>query len=103
MAGEYRWHLLNENRESLRQQIVEFLGGVCVTCGTTEELEFHHKYGNTWQSNKLGSYQRLLKYKEEAEAGLLELLCDEHHTGPNWKHPDECFCPMCRERSEPDF
>lgn len=107
MAGENRWHLMAAYRKHRKLRLIAKLGGKCVVCGESDVslLEFHHKYGKNWTSNQVWSNQRIRIYEQEAEKGLIELLCDDCHNHPE-KHPGTCFCPFCREgraSGEPDF
>lgn len=93
----YRWHTLSGSLRKRKLRIVEKLGGCCVVCGETDIdlLEFHHPAGKNWRSRDCSRTQRLKRYEEDADAGLVELLCDSCHND-NSKHPDTCFCPFCR-------
>jgi hypothetical protein len=97
MAGEFRWHLWPETHRRRIDALKIKLGGRCVSCGETNlnELEFHHPNGKAWRSNRVSRSTRLKKYEQEAEQGLVELLCDDCHNHSE-DHPDTCFCPHCR-------
>lgn len=79
-----------------------YLGGVCVVCGTEENLEFHHKdpatklfvittrYGYKWEST-------------QTELDKCELLCTVHHKekhatkhGELRMYNNGCRCDLCR-------
>jgi len=94
MAGEYRWHLIPDIINKQRAALIELMGGTCISCGSSEDLEFHHPNGKNWRSKDLSQFQRMRKYEEDASNGELELLCDACHNNPN-DHPDTCFCPHC--------
>ena len=60
-----------------REELISFLGGKCVRCDATENLEFDHIYGTTWIIKKKASDWRISVYNEEAKRGLIQLLCKE--------------------------
>ncbi len=63
-----------ERRRLMRESALEELGGKCVICGTTENLEFNHIDPSTKErevSTKCG-----LRHKEHLKC---ELMCKEHH------------------------
>lgn len=65
-----------------RAELLEKLGGRCEMEGTTPcrgELQFDHKNGASYVHNKLSSSARLARYKREAGAGELRLLCEKHN------------------------
>lgn len=96
---------------SRRNAAIEFLGGKCVVCGTTEKLEFDHidpkkkKYA-ILEMRGLGD----AKFWDEIKK--CQLLCEEHH---RWKSVDDmghehathgsltmyshhkCRCELCRK------
>lgn len=59
----------------IRQQLIEQLGGCCVECGSDRRLEFDHIFGTTWDHSKMSGYDRVRRYKAEADEGLIQLLC----------------------------
>jgi len=63
-----------DRRRLMRESALQELGGKCVICGTTENLEFNHIDPSTKErevSTKCG-----LRHKEHLKC---ELLCKEHH------------------------
>lgn len=63
---------------SRRGRAVERLGGRCVVCGSTENLEFDHIDAAT----KTGSIGSIWSYSEKRfleEVDKCQLLCHEHH------------------------
>lgn len=104
MSGENRWHLIPDYLRRRVDALKIRLGGRC--CGydcdvnDLSKLEFHHKYGKSWKSSQYGPAQRIRIYEQEAEMGLIDLLCVDCHRFAG-SHPDICFCPVCR--SGPDF
>jgi hypothetical protein len=60
-----------------RLRLVEQLGGRCLDCPENDpaKLEFHHKEPRTWTARDTSRWVRLARYRREAAAGLIELLC----------------------------
>lgn len=58
-----------------RQELLTFLGGVCVECGATESLEFDHLKPREWVTRDVNRLQRIKLYREEAERGDIVLRC----------------------------
>ena len=90
-----------------RNQLIEMLGGECVECGTTENLELDHVNRDT----KRHDIGRLLAGASEAvylaEASLCQLLCHDHHKqktriessvehGGGLTGKKNCRCELCR-------
>lgn len=64
-----QWAALETAR--LRKQ----LGGECVECGSTDDLQFDHIDGSDWQANTVEWSARISRYRREIAAGLIQLLC----------------------------
>lgn len=63
----------------LRAKAFELLGGVCVVCGTTEQLETDH-IDRTTKSFDVSSMMLRLPWSNiEAELAKCQLLCHRHH------------------------
>ena len=62
-----------------KELAIEYLGGVCTKCGTTEHLEFDHIDSNSkaFTICKRLSNMSLRGMKEELDK--CQLLCHEHH------------------------
>ena len=58
-----------------RQALIEKLGGKCAWCEATEDLEIDHIHGRDWTPREVSSDTRALIYEQEAEDGLLQVLC----------------------------
>lgn len=59
-----------------RQKIIDYLGGVCVKCGTTEDLQFDH----IKPSDKTLDIKRNVTLESiKAEVDKCQLLCKTHH------------------------
>lgn len=90
-----------------RKKVYEFLGGVCVVCGTTENLQIHHKD----PLQKQFAISEMLSLKWEtivAELKKCELRCYEHHLDVHYPsrhthgtlyHYDTigCRCDECKD------
>lgn len=66
-----------------RQAAIEYLGGKCVVCGATNNLEFDHVDPST----KEMSISRFLRRRFEvykAELDKCQLLCYEHHKNKHY-------------------
>jgi len=61
-----------------RQQIKDYLGGKCVGCGTTENLQFDH-IDKRDSSFKIANNVCMAWDKLTAEADKCQLLCKECH------------------------
>jgi hypothetical protein len=96
-----------------RSKVIDFLGGECVTCGSTEDLQIDHKDPNKKSFNISNNYT-LSNQSIRKELEKCQLLCRtchekktaEEHTG--FKHgtyygwaKKGCSCAACEEnRSE---
>ena len=103
------WNLAKYHR--VRQEWIEKLGGKCVDCGTTEDLQFDHVDAST----KEISISTVLTYaapKVEAEMAKCELRCSSCHREKTAACGDDnsvphgggkagkrrCKCDPCREK-----
>lgn len=109
-----------EYRQRRRREAIEYLGGACVVCGTTEDLEFNHMDPREKSFNLSKFWGTKAAFWEEVEK--CNLLCTPHHkeetarqyaTGElvSWERPTlpyahgtermyakkGCRCPDCRE------
>ena len=102
--NRYRWDVLRESIRSRISVLKQKLGGQCKQCGETDfnKLEFHHHQGKAYDSNRLSRTQRIRRYEQEAEEGLIVLLCKNCHQ-VKLSHGESCFCPFCRGEQESDF
>jgi hypothetical protein len=67
-------------KERLRAELIAYLGGKCVKCGTTDRLEFDHKGGDRdWEPTRVNQWTRMKLYWRDARAGKLRLLCKPHN------------------------
>lgn len=77
-TNEYMKDYMRERRVRRRLAMVELLGGVCVRCGTQENLEFNHidPTQKTYDISKIqdGKWSVLVE-----ELAKCELLCHDHH------------------------
>lgn len=63
--------------DRLRSWLHHYLGGECAECGATSPLEIDHPWGRDWVPRKICRYRRHLRYKREALAGQVRLLCSD--------------------------
>lgn len=66
-------------KRNRRAEAIAMLGGVCVKCGTTENLEIDHVDPST----KLYEIRDVLWYRRDvrlAELAKCQLLCEDHHS-----------------------
>lgn len=66
-----------DKAQTLREKIVNLLGGKCVTCNKKKRLELDHIDPNTrtWEACKLSQMGRARRYWKEFQQGLLQVLC----------------------------
>lgn len=72
-----------------REALVEKLGGKCVFCGVTENLEFDHPNGRTWCCRDKARWTRIKLYEQEAERSEIRLLCRSCNGGYQPENPNE--------------
>lgn len=58
-----------------KEAMIKALGGVCVQCGATDELQFNHIYERFWTPREVNSIDRLKQYQAEIDQGKINLLC----------------------------
>lgn len=58
-----------------RLRLLAQLGGKCAKCGKKKHLEFDHPNGRNYQPSKLSRHGRLARYRRDAAAGNLRVLC----------------------------
>lgn len=79
MAGNEYHRVYNLKRyHRIRKEIIDLLGGKCVECGTTENLEFDHIDRETKNFN-IGRLTNVSREKLLKELPLCQLLCKPHH------------------------
>jgi hypothetical protein len=62
-----------------RASLILSFGCECRICGTSRNLQFHHKDGNG-DSHAIGGWRQLLRLEQEIKEGVaLELLCKHCH------------------------
>jgi len=62
-----------------RAKLVAQLGGKCVMCASTEDLQFDHIVSHSWVASHTEWSHRISIYRREAKAGLIQLLCAYHN------------------------
>lgn len=85
-----------------RQELVDLHGGKCIKCGSTENLEFHHRDPTCkifTISKQLTSPWHILL----AECSKCDLLCATCHRGTqhgtHWCYRKGCRCRLCTEEN----
>lgn len=77
MPTNNKWYL-NAYYRRERAKIVKQLGGKCLKCGCTVNLEIHHiNNGHKEVCSGAGQLVRLMEWKKNINN--LTLLCPEHH------------------------
>jgi hypothetical protein len=66
-----------EYRRKRRDEAVEYLGGTCVVCGTTDRLEINHIDPREKAFNPSRFWGKLADYWTEIDK--CNLLCKDHH------------------------
>jgi hypothetical protein len=69
---------LNKRRREQRQKMIQHLGGKCIGCGSTEDLQFDH----IDRKEKTENISKLLGYSDERvllEVNKCQLLCQQCH------------------------
>ena len=67
------WRVRNYHKR--RSKLIKKLGGECAKCGRKRNLTFDHLKPRTWSCRKLARWVRIKRYEEEAEKGLIQVLC----------------------------
>lgn len=88
--------------DKFRNEALDYLGGVCVKCGTTEQLEFDHINPSTKTYN-ISKKWSLPTSKHYAELDKCQLLCYTHHKekhigghGSHAEYKRGCRCVLCK-------
>lgn len=82
--------------ERRKEALIEFLGGKCVDCGTTENLTFDHIDGyRDWEPREVHSTKRLRIYTDEALNDKIQLLCGWCNSSKS----DSCDTPSSKKRN----
>lgn len=104
-SNEYMREYMLKRYHERRKQALEILGGKCVKCSTTEQLEIDHidRLTKTMDLGKLWSCAKK-RYFEELK--LCQLLCKEHHEAKSAQEKSvehgqgltgrrNCRCELC--------
>jgi hypothetical protein len=59
----------------MRDSMINALGGKCEQCGSTEKLQFNHKFKRYWDPAKFNRVSRMKRYLEDMNKGHINLLC----------------------------
>jgi hypothetical protein len=65
--------------EQRRKKLIEYLGGHCVVCHSTKNLQFDHKEPRHWHPENLSRAKRMGVYERAARLGRIQLLCADDH------------------------
>lgn len=107
--NEYMRNYMRVRYHKRRARFISELGGVCVACGTTEELQFDHIIAST----KEVDMSKILQFADEKvykELAKCQLLCDPCHKEKSYREGDltepfqhgtlagyrYCSCEDCR-------
>jgi 5-methylcytosine-specific restriction endonuclease McrA len=73
--------------QRLKRELMELLGGKCELCSEDDpdKLEFDHVNGRDYVVSELSFSARLARYRREAEAKELRLLCGACNLGQRKK------------------
>jgi hypothetical protein len=88
-------HRSTRYAKRIRAELIEQLGGRCALCGEDDEgvLEFDHPFGRDWTPNRLSYSSRMARYKREADAKLLRLLCADCNLSERKRNDNGVFVP----------
>lgn len=104
MDNQYMNAYMKERYRKRREEAIIYLGGVCVDCGTTNDLHFHHQ-DPTQKSFTIARGSSFSNERFWAEIDKCFLLCmDCHHThhastypcGTPQKYWRGCTCTECK-------
>lgn len=108
MSKEYArtYHLARYHRR--RDAAIEHLGGCCVVCGTTEDLQLDHidpttkliDVGKMWGVSEVRFWTEIAKCqllcrKHHIEKTVAEQMTEDHGTWA-WAGKRKCPCEKCR-------
>jgi len=100
-----------ERYHKRRAEAIKFLGGACVICGATEDLELDHILRNE-KSFNISQMWSISQEKFDAELSKCQLLCNTCHKAKNtWELNKKaairthgslssyryCKCDLCRK------
>jgi 5-methylcytosine-specific restriction endonuclease McrA len=79
----------------MKRVLIELLGGRCALCpeDDPDKLEFDHINGRDYEPRQLSYSARLAKYKREAAAGKLRLLCGPCNREARKKNDNGAWVP----------
>ena len=103
--NEYMREYMLKRYHRRRSDSIEKLGGKCVVCGTTDNLEIDHIDRSTKTMAISGLWSCNIQ-RYEAELKLSQLLCEEHHKqktsressvdhGEGKTGKRNCYCELC--------
>lgn len=103
--NEYMRKYMLKRYHRRRSDSIEKLGGKCVVCGTTDNLEIDHIDRSTKTMAISGLWSCNIQ-RYEAELKLCQLLCEQHHKektsrensvdhGGGKTGKRNCYCELC--------
>lgn len=110
--NEYMKEYMLKRYHQRRAEIISLLGGVCTSCGSTDELEIDHKDPTEKEFNLSRKLHTLSKEKLDEEVAKCQLLCDKCHNEKSVGEKGQtiargthgtissfryCKCDLCRE------
>jgi hypothetical protein len=105
MSNEYHLDYNLSRYRERRNLMLEYLGGACVECGTTDSLEIHHIDPDTKSFDPCIEWGTSLE-RLYPELDKCELRCEKHHKdrhvnlrlhGSHFHYQNGCRCDACLE------
>lgn len=104
--NEYMRDYMKRRYYKLRSEAYELLGGKCVKCGETDNLEIDH-IDRTTKTVDVSKFCSMSRAKFMEELKLCQLLCHEHHKqktsaeqsvehGGGLTGKKNCRCDLCK-------
>lgn len=78
-SNEYMRNYMRERWKKRRSDAIELLGGVCVKCGSIDNLEFDH-IDSTKKSFSITKNHSMNKKQWDEELKKCQLLCSDCHS-----------------------
>lgn len=116
MSSDYMRNYMKQRRKNRRQKFIDLLGGKCVSCGSTENLQFDHQNAKkkTFDINSIKDGKESIILKELKKCVLLCPSCHLNKTKDNKEHINKdkkparhgtlwmykkykCRCPKCQK------
>lgn len=103
-SNEYMNNYMKNRYKKRRSEAIDKLGGKCVVCGTTQDLEFDHIEPHTKEIT-IARASSFSESRWQAEIAKCQLLCHtchvekhrpEHLCGDVKKYWQGCRCNLCK-------